>query len=240
MHRAARGLVLMATLFGAGCAITPTPDMGAFARASGHNSFEVLNRRVAVEDTLVLPVVHDRQTLRPSCGAHALASAINYWRGPAVVTGDAIYARTPPVHPDGYSMAELMTIARGAGLMTSAVALSPEMIVRELERGRPVLVPVRVPSIFVQRRVLPGGDAPVIGLARNALINRAGQVSEWTRAAMVDHYLLVVGHSPEAFVVVEPVMGYRTLSIERFARYRRVFKDAAIVFSAQPAGVPAG
>lgn len=239
MHRSALSLVLLTALFGAGCAVTPTPDIAAFARASGHNSFEVLNRRVATRDALVLAVVHDRQTQGPSCGAHALASAINYWRGPGVVSGDAIYARTPPVHAQGYSMAELMTLARGHGLVASAVELPPDAIIGELERGRPVLVPVRVPSIFVQRRVLPGGDAPVVGLARNALINRVGDVSEWTRAAMVDHYLLVVGYSRDAFVVVEPVMGYRTLSAGRLARYRRAFKDAAIVFSATPAsGAP--
>jgi len=55
---------------------------------------------------------------------------------------------------------------------------------------------------------------------------------------MVDHYLLVVGFNTDAFVVVEPVMGYRTLSAARLARYRRAFRDAAIVLSA-PTPVPA-
>jgi hypothetical protein len=34
-------------------------------------------------------------------------------------------------------------------------------------------------------------------------------------------------------VVMEPVMGLRTISAERLARYREPFGNAAIVFSAQ-------
>ena len=132
-------------------------------------------------------------------------------------------------------MAELLTLAQTNGLRASAVRLPRAAILRELENGRPVLIPVRLPSIYVQQRALPGGDLPLVGLARNTLIYRAGRVSEWTRLAMVDHYLLVVGYEDERFVVVEPVMGYRTISFEKLERYREAFGDAAIVVSAPAA-----
>jgi predicted double-glycine peptidase len=223
-------------LFLSACALTPNPDIASFARNSGANSFEVLGRRI--EDpaqTLVLEVAHDRQTRGPSCGAHALASVINYWRGPGTVTGDAMFARTPPESPSGYSMAELMRLAAQNGVVASAVRLDHAGIVAELERGRPVIVPVTLPSIYIQQRSLPGGETPVLGLARNTLIYRAGRVQELTRVAMVDHYLIVVGYDSDSVVVVDPVMGYRTISAGKLERYRRPFANAAMVFSKAPA-----
>lgn len=231
MKRSATSLALLLTMFGAGCAVSPTPDMASFAEGSGHNSFEVFNRAVEPKDTLVLNVIHDRQTSGPSCGAHALASVVNYWRGPNTITGDALYSKTPPTREAGYSMAELLTLASNNGLQASAVVLPPQAVIAELEAGRPVLVPIKAPSIYLQQRVLPGSEVPVVGVARNMLIGRAARVSEWTKVTMVDHYVVVVGHGDGKFVVVEPVMGYRTITFDRLERYRRPFGDAAIVFS---------
>lgn len=213
------------------CAVTPNRDVTAFAAHSGANSFEMFHREVSAPQALVLPVVHDRQTEGPSCGAHALASIANYWRGGDDVNGSALYRAHPPADPRGYSMAELVSLAQSEHLLASPVRLPQAALIQELEQGRPVLVPVRLPSIYVQQRVLPGGQTPVIGLVRNSLIARAGRVSEWTGLTMVDHYLVVAGYDGETFVVVEPVMGYRTISFARLERYRRPFGDAAIVFS---------
>lgn len=229
--RFARLNLLLLALCAGGCALTPRSDVNAFAESTGSNSFEVFDRTLQSNEALVLPVVHDRQTSGPSCGAHALASVVNYWRGPGTMDGEALYRQTPPRSPSGYSMAELMTIAQANGLLASAVRLTDEQITQELERGRPVLVPVRLPSIYVQQRQLPGGDIPIVGFVRNTVIYRAGRVSELTNLAVVDHYLLVVGYEDDKFVVVEPVMGYRTISFNRLDRYREHFQNAAIVFS---------
>jgi hypothetical protein len=245
LWRLARLNLLLLTLCAGGCALTPVSNVGSFAESTGSNSFEVFDRTLQSNEALVLPVEHDRQTAGPSCGAHALASVVNYWRGPGTMDGETLYRTTPPRSPSGYSMAELMTIAQSNGLLASAVRLSDQQITQELERGRPVLVPVRLPSIYVQQRQLPGGDIPVVGFLRNTLIYRAGRVSEWTELALVDHYLLIVGYEDEMFVVVEPVMGYRTIGFDKLERYREHFGDAAIVFSStQPrpgraAGAPA-
>lgn len=229
-----RGLclfVLLLSLSVGGCALNPNSTISEFALSSGSNSFEVFERR-ATPAALVLPVEHDRQTRGPSCGAHALASVVNYWRGEGTMAGDALYRDRPPADPAGYSLAELLILARGEGLLASPVAMPEQGLVQELESGRPVLVAVRLPSIYVQQRSLPGGDVAILGIARNTLIDRAGRVSEASTLAMVDHYLLVVGYEDDYFVVVEPVMGYRTISAQRLARYRRSFDEASIVFSA--------
>lgn len=216
------------------CASNPTTSLDSFAAHSANNSFEAINRAVEPPDTLVLPVNHDRQTNGPSCGAHALASVINYWNGPGSITGDAIFASTPPADQSGYSLTELMTLARANGLTTSAVRLDDRAIIRELEAGRPVLVPVRVPSIFIQPWQLPGANVPVLGLPSAIVTSRVGMLAELTGASLVNHYLLVVGYEDDKFVVVEPVMGYRTLSHDRLDRYRAAFGNAAIVFSGPP------
>lgn len=218
----------------AGCATTPTPTLDAFARDSEANSFEVVERGVTSPDALVLPVVHDRQTSGPSCGAHALASIINYWHRDAHVSGDRIFQETPPAAPNGYSMVELIALASQHDLIASAVRLPDQGIVDELEHGRPVLVPVRLPSIYVQPRTLPGENVPLLGLATGLVTHRVGRLSEWTGLTLVDHYLLVVGHDGDRFVVVEPVRGYRTISFEKLDRYREHFDNAAIVLSAIP------
>ena len=223
---------LLLALCAAGCAVTPTSDVNAFAQQSANNSFDTFDRRMA-PDALVLPVVHDHQTARDACGAHVLASVVNYWRAsPSPVEGNAIYRTTPPSSPNGYSIAEVLTMAHAHGLMANGVRLAEDALIRELERGRPVLVAIRVPSIFVQNRTLPGTGMPVIGMAEDLLTSRVGRMSELTRLELVDHYVLVVGYDAERFVVVEPVMGYRTISHETLARYRRPFENASVVFSA--------
>nr|WP_241735699.1 papain-like cysteine protease family protein [Aquisalinus flavus] len=230
-----RGLAVLALAAGAvGCAITPSSDVSTFAERTAANSFEVFDRLVTPEQALVLPVVHDRQTQGPACGAHALASVVNYWQGGQTVTGREIFSETPPARETGYSMAELVALAQAQGLLASPVRLAEGAVIEELERGRPVLVPVRLPAVYIQHRVLPGGDIPLVGMVRNAVIDRAGYVSELGGMGMVAHYLVVVGHDEDRIVVVEPIGGYRTISSRKLERYRRAFGDAAIVFSAPP------
>jgi hypothetical protein len=81
---------------------------------------------------------------------------------------------------------------------------------------------------------VPGTNAPVLGVAASVFEQRMGYISEFTGMAMVDHYLLVVGHDGRDFAVIEPVMGFRVISFQRLDRYRRAFNNAAIVFSGQP------
>jgi predicted double-glycine peptidase len=222
---------LLLALCLAGCATQPTPTIDVFAQRSVNNSFEVSNRSISANG-LVLPVIHDRQELPQSCGANALASIVNYWRGPETVSGQGLYAASPPADPRGYNLNELLNLARAHGLLASAVRLDKEGIVRELENGRPVLVPVSLPAVYVERRVLPGENTAVVGWVERTFVGRMGWIMEHTNTAMVSHYLVVAGYDAHHFVVVEPVRGYRTISFERFARYRAPYADASLVLSA--------
>lgn len=217
------------------CATTPSASPDAFAARSAANSFEVFDRAVDPPSTLLLPVVHDRQINGMACGAHALASLTNYWLGSGHVSGAGIFASSPPADmTSGYSMAEILTLAAKQGLLASAVRLQPADVVRELEAGRPVLVPVRVPSVFVQGWQLPGANVPVLGLPAAFVMSRSARLSEMTGKGMLNHYVLIAGYDGDTFVILEPVMGLRTISAERLARYREAFGNAAIVFSPPP------
>ena len=232
---ALKRFLILLTACVAACATNPTSDVASFAARSASNSFEPFEQPLAAEGALVLPIVHDRQTSGASCGAHALASVVNYWRGAGAVSGDALFANSPPGNREtGYTHAELSVLASNNGLLASSVRLNLPDLIRELESGRPVLLPVRVPSIFVQDRTLPGADQPLIDRAADFAAQRVGRVSEMTNIALVNHYVVLVGYDRDRAVVVEPVMGFRTISFERLARYRRPFDDAAIVLSAPP------
>lgn len=233
--------VLLLALSASACATRPVSDVSAFARESDSNSFEPFDGSVQ-SSALVLPVEHDRQVEGAACGAHVLASVVNYWRGERAVSGAKLFTLQPPADgAHGYSMAELMAMAQAQGLTSSAVRLNLPDLIHELDAGRPVLVPVRLPSIYVQNRSLPETDTRALDVVRGAVMDRVGRVSEFTDLALVDHYLLLVGYDRDRFVVVEPVMGFRTISFERIERYRRQFDDAAMVFSGPsppPAAAP--
>ncbi|WP_291203449.1 hypothetical protein [Hyphomonas sp.] len=214
------------------CAIHPTADPAAFAARTGDNSFELFGAAVDPPQTLLLPVTHDRQFNGAACGAHAMASVINYWRGVGTTTGAEIFAAMPPADAhSGYSMAELLKLAAANDLQASAVRLAAEGVLAELEAGRPVLVPLQLPSVYVQTWQLPGMNVPLLGFPAEFITSRTAWLSEKTNRAMLNHYLVVVGYEGDRFVVMEPVAGLRTISAERLQRYRAPFGNAAIVLS---------
>ena len=214
------------------CAIHPTADPAAFAARTSANSFELFGAAVDPPKTLLLPVTHDRQLDGAACGAHALASVINYWHGSGTMTGADLFAGTPPADTlNGYSMAELLKLSAANNLLASAVRMPQEGLLAELEAGRPVLVPVEVPSVYVQTWQLPGMNVPLLGFPSEFITSRTAWLSEKTNQQMLNHYVLVAGYEGDMFVVMEPVAGLRTISAERLARYREPFGNAAIVFS---------
>jgi hypothetical protein len=227
------GLAVAGLIAGAGCAIRPISGSDDLAARGFGNSFEVLGRRVP-DGALVLDVPFDRQQSEVSCGAHALASVIRYWRADSEATGAAIFAGRPPADMEaGYSVGELIDIARAERLAAYGVVLPEQGVVGELELGRPVLVPLRLPSIWLQNRTLFDPDFAPIGQIKTLALERVGAMSELMDLAMGSHYVLVVGHADDRFVLLDPIMGYRTISRRDLQRFRAPFGDAAIVFSRQ-------
>jgi hypothetical protein len=235
LRRAAAGLAAFG-LLAAGCAVDPVPRLDAFANDGARNSFEPLNRSVRGADALVLDVPFDRQTSTVACGAHVLASMIRYWRPDAEATGDAIFAAHPPADLErGYALAEIIALAHEQGLEAFGVRMPEPALVAELEKGRPVLVPLALPSVWTQNRTLLAPDFAPLGPVKNLAIGRVGAMSRLTGLAMGSHYVLVVGYSEDRFVLLDPIMGYRTIGRGRLESFRGGFAEAAIVFSRAPA-----
>jgi len=234
MMRTAFGMALALSM--SACAVQPVSDQAAFAAGTSRNSFELFGAAVDPPQTLLLPVTHDRQIDGAACGAHALASVVNYWHGAGTLRGAELFVSAPPVDTrNGYSMAELLKLAEANDLLASAVRLPQEGLRAELEAGRPVLVPVQVPSVYVQTWQLPGMNVPLLGFPSEFITSRTAWLSEQTNRAMLNHYVLVAGYEGDTFIVLEPVAGLRTITAERLARYREHFGNAAIVFSPAPA-----
>jgi hypothetical protein len=219
------------------CATEPVPRLETFADRGYANSFELIDRSVGGADALVLDVPYDRQENRVACGAHVLASVVRYWRPDAEdVTGAGLFAARPPADmTHGYSLAELVALAEVEGLDAFGVRLPEPGLVAELEQGRPVLVPLALPSVWIQTHTLFAPDAPPLGNLKNLAIGRVGAMSALTGLAMGSHYVLVVGYADDRFVLLDPIMGYRTISRARLRKFRDDSGDAALVFSARPA-----
>jgi hypothetical protein len=229
-----RALLATALLL-CGCAVVPVGSVGEFAVRGGANSFEAFGR-LPGRQALVLDAPFDRQDSLVACGAHVLASVIRYWRpGEASVTGEAIFAAHPPADmASGYSMQELVELAGEHGLSAYGVRLEAANLVEELEKGRPVLIPIYLPFVYEQTTSLFDPDPPVVAQLKTLVLRPIGMASEITGAGMLAHFVLVVGHAKDRFVLLDPVLGYRTISKSRLERYREKYDRAGLIFSPKP------
>lgn len=226
------GAVFAALVSCAACAVTPTYTASDFANNPTRNSFLSFNRTPDKDRTVVLDVELDMQTSRVSCGAHALSSILNYWQSAPKASGQSLYLSVPPTNPDvGYSMGELIDIAHNHKLKAFGVRLNDDRVKVEINAGRPVIIPVQIPYVFLQSRTLFDPDFVPVGNLKNRFLNRLALVHQWTDTNLLDHYVLVVGFDDTKFVLLDPIMGYRTISAEKLSSYREPFENAAIVFS---------
>lgn len=217
-----------------GCAVAPVHNMEEFASRPSANSFETFNRPPNKDEAIVLDLTLDQQIERVSCGAHVLASVINYWHPETTIDGSNLFASEPPQNSSvGYSMAELISLASQNGLIAFGVRLQEDLLKQEIRNGRPVLVPLHLPYVFVQNITLFDPDFAPVGNLKNRFLNRLARMHTWTDTGMLDHYALVVGYDHDKFVLLDPLLGYRTISNNKLDRYRSKFENAAIVFSAR-------
>lgn len=215
----------------AGCVVSPVGSLADFARRGGANSFEAFGR-VPGSDALVLDVPFDRQVNPIACGAHLLASVIRYWRPVETVTGKSIFASRPPADAKvGYSMQELISLAGEHGLSAYGVRIAEPDLVAELEKGRPVLVPLLLPGVYEQTASFFDPDPAGIAQLKAWYLGAVGSASELLKAGLLPHYVLVVGHADDRFVLLDPVLGYRTIAKARLARYRASYEGASLIFS---------
>lgn len=208
------------------CAAVPVnADRAAFAAAPSRNAVPRATVRLVPASTLLLDVRLDRQVSSNGCGAHAVAAVIDYWNradppSPArpVPTGLDIHARTPPASPAGYSLAEVVGLLQGVGMVAAAVGSTPDAIRGELAAGRPVIARVSVSAGYLATVRLFAEDAPLVGEVESMAADVTARLLEPMSVARIEHYWVVVGHDAANLIVLDPALGLRVVRTEAFAR----------------------
>ena len=165
-----------------------------------------------------------KQSRQLSCGAAALTSVLNYWKedsAPLYTEKDLITAhRSRGV--DGYPLLQLREIALQQRFAAFAVTMSNDPLKKLTEHvsaGRPVIVACELP-----RGKYFGKSLPLI----ETLDRRAMWASdkEWKR-----HYLVVIGHSYNEILVMDPQYGIVRLPRDQFLHFWKQEKYAALIVS---------
>ena len=140
-------------------------------------------------EAIAVPYV--RQASRVDCGMAALASVMEYYKGPAYLQ-QVLLERYPPASSRGYSLGELRDIARAHDFAGFVVPGNEALLREQLSRGRPMIVPLQLQ-----------GAVPLI----NAL------------DTSYDHYVVVVGMDDERgkVVTMDPARGPVQLDVDDFA-----------------------
>ncbi len=222
----------------AACVTAPVnADRSAFAMSPALNAVPSGAVDLEPSRTLLLDVRLDRQVASNGCGAHAVSSMVDYWarlasapgRDPDV-SGIDLLAAHPPADDAGYSLAEVVDLLVDLGLEAAAVQTDLEGLKREVDVGRPVIARVSAPAAYVwQRSLIPAGT-PLLHWFEATTRDRSGRVLEGFSPALVDHYWVVVGHTSEHILVMDPALGVRAIRNSRFdAVFRRGGRLAVVV-----------
>lgn len=199
---------------------TVNADREAFIRSPERNAIPSGVADARSSQMLLLDVRLDRQIAANGCGAHAVASLVDYWLRLApsettaeISTGAQIYARTPPKDSSGYTLAEVADLLRSQGLEALAVASTSDALKAELRAGRPAIVRVTLRATELRPiRILPDQPALLAGIETLAfrLSSRVFGMEQ------LDHYWLVIGYDDSRVVVLDPAMGVRSVSPAAF------------------------
>jgi ABC-type bacteriocin/lantibiotic exporter with double-glycine peptidase domain len=163
-----------------------------------------------VERGTALDVTFVRQASPAGCGMAALASVMQYYQATAPPQ-QALLERYPPASPEGYSLGELRDIARAHELAAFVVPGDKAFLRSQLDRGRPVIVPLQVE-----------GTVPLVSRALD------------TR---YDHYVVVAGLDDERrkVIAMDPARGPVALDFDDFAAgWARMNHAVLLVGQAQP------
>lgn len=170
------------------------------------------------------PVESVRQPSEKSCGIAALASVMNYWEQDADV--EALEKKYPAESENGYPLIQLRRIAIREGLIAFALTMKDrplDQISEQLENGRPVITPVRLP-----RGRYFGRDLPVVGRLDATTVNPDKNLigENWKH-----HYVVIFGQSDDQFLLMDPAYGIVKISKGEFISYWSAEKNAALLCS---------
>lgn len=153
-----------------------------------------------------------------ACGAAVLSAVFQYWGHP--VAQESILKNSPPKGELGYSLAEMRDIAKTQGFNAFAITANTSVLEKELNSKRPLIVALHLPI------ALSGyAKIPVFGPLGKALAENVGP--------RFNHYVTVVGISPDTVLMADPVQGIKTLPKADFIVYWQKLNRASLVLALQ-------
>ncbi|WP_298124584.1 C39 family peptidase [Brevundimonas sp.] len=209
-----------------GCvAANVNPDRATFAAAPSLNAIPHAMVQLESGHTLVLDLRLDRQVSGNGCGAHAVASMIDYWHRAAPrsdgfrpPTGAWIYAATPPSQSSGYALGELVELLETSGLVAVPVETTVAALKGELDRGRPAIARVSLSAGHVLGTRLIPVELAYLAATETFLTDAAARLVEPFAPSRLMHFWVVIGYDAEHVIVLDPALGIRAVQSAAFAR----------------------
>lgn len=147
-----------------------------------------------IEESRIAQVGFEEQAAPYSCGLAALVSVLKYWE----IEADQrtlLEEHPPKTVESGYTIGELKEIAVLEGAHAFSFKADTAFLVKQLELGRPVIVPV-----VMRARSPKWEQVPVIGLSYRIV------TSVFSRK--VNHFLVICGLTEDGFWVMDPKLGF--------------------------------
>ncbi len=170
------------------------------------------------------PLETVRQTSSQSGGLAALVAVMNYWEQEVDVK--ALEEKYPAKSDAGYPLLQLRRIATKEGLIAFALTMKDrplEQVSEQLENGRPVIVPVDLPSHGDS-----GSKPPVESLPDDPSATPTEQPSD-TKSQ--HRYVVIFGQSSNQFLLMDPASGVVKVNKTEFIESWSTEKFAALLCS---------
>jgi predicted double-glycine peptidase len=187
----------------AGCSRPTSTEQGLFTKEYGDFTYG--------EMTVV------KQSRSESCASASLTALLNYWG--VETTEQQLLEEFGPPPPNGFSIAQLLVIARSKGLQAFAFSMTPrplEKLTEQIQKGRPIICLVRIPAALYL-----GDEIPLFGSTYREL--------SWVIGPRRNHFVVVFGIKDDSFLVMDPAVGFTTFSRNHLANAWGKQKNLAIL-----------
>ncbi len=203
-----RAAYLPLVLFVAGgCATAPlSPHDTSFQRKYGEYTYCELDSRL--------------QASKTDCGPACLLAVMQYWEAHPLQAESA--EKLLPHSATGYSLSELKEVAVDRGQKAYIIAMRDgprERLKDQIRKGRPVICAVQRPV-----RIGPARYIPILGQALQAGVSHFGPKT--------NHFVVVMGISHRRVLLMDPAVGYDSVSWQKFERSWSEMKYATLLLSA--------
>jgi len=170
------------------------------------------------------PLETVRQPSSKTGGLAALVAVMNYWEQEVDV--ETLQQKYPPKSEAGYPLLQLRRIATKEGLIAFALTMKDrplEQVSEQLENGRPVIVPVNLPS-----NGAPGSKPAVETPPTDP---SAPPIEQPSDAKSPLRYVVIFGQSSNQFLLMDPASGVVKVNKTEFIESWSTEKFAALLCS---------